>query len=185
MTSIDTTRANPRANHSGILLYPPLSHNPLQPKLVAPQAYTPTKGPRYRGPSGPSDATGNATVPYEPSFHILNEKRGTKHARSSYSNPLIEEPTDFGHAPKYRKEIPSQSATSYEESIHYNSALQLTESPKICSYNHANFEGEESNIGGGEHNQAGFKCEPRNVVDARRELQLIGRYNNEDVALEL
>ncbi|KAG5611551.1 hypothetical protein H5410_022832 [Solanum commersonii] len=42
-TSIDTTRANPRANHSGILSYPPLSHNTLQPKLTTPQAYTPTE----------------------------------------------------------------------------------------------------------------------------------------------
>ncbi|KAH0639539.1 hypothetical protein KY290_036808 [Solanum tuberosum] len=107
-TSVDTTRANPRANHPGILPYPPLSHNPLQPKLAAPQAYTPTellcqllvktntgyaqsklgirgqdvqrRGPRYGGPSGPSDATGSDIVPYEPSCHISNERRGTKHA---------------------------------------------------------------------------------------------------------
>ncbi|KAH0678625.1 hypothetical protein KY285_019701 [Solanum tuberosum] len=121
---------------------------------------------------------------YEPSCHISNERRGTKHARSSYSNPLLEEPIDFGHAPKYRKEIPSQSATSSKDNIHYNMALQLTDSLKICSYNHSNFEGETSN-GWGEPNQAGFKCEPGNVVNAKRELQLTGRYNDEDATLEL
>ncbi|KAK6780182.1 hypothetical protein RDI58_022366 [Solanum bulbocastanum] len=60
----------------------------------------------------------------------------------------------------------------------------LQNSPKIFSYNHTNFEGETGN-GWGEHNQARLKCEPVNVVDARRELQLAGRYNNKDVALEL
>ncbi|KAH0757228.1 hypothetical protein KY290_020721 [Solanum tuberosum] len=142
------------------------------------------RGPRYEGPSGSADATRNTIVPYEPSCHISNERRGTKHARSSYSNPLLEEPIDFGHAPKYRKEIPSQSATSSEDNIHFNTALQLTDSLKLCSYNHSNFEGEASN-GWGEPNQARFKCEPRNVVDARRELQLTGRYNDEDATLEL
>ncbi|KAH0682127.1 hypothetical protein KY289_019879 [Solanum tuberosum] len=172
MTSVDTTRANPRANHSGILSYPPN------------QAYTPTellcqllvkknaghaqsksgirghdvqrRGPRYGGPSGSTDATGNAIIPYEPSCHISNERRGTKHARSSYSNPLLEEPIDFGHAPKTEK----------------NYLVRVPQAGKQV-------------IGWGEPNQAGFKCEPGNVVDARRELQLTGRYNNKDATLEL